>query len=414
MDDHPPSNRRRWLKHGLLAALALAAAGFLLRNAILGTPVEAYRAARSDLVQSVVASGRIATPQRVSVGAVITGRVTRIPVNEGQGVRRDDILIELDSDDERAAVAQARGALAQAEAKVRQLRELGLPAAEQALLQAQANDTQARQHLERTTELKSKGFVSQSALDDAQRNAQVAESQLRAARLQVESNRPQGSDFALAQTALAQARAALNLAQAKLDQTVIRAPVNGTLIARSVEPGNVVQSGKELMVLAPAGETQVVVQIDEKNLAQLRLGQQALASADAFPKERFAAELVYINPGIDALRGSVEVKLRVANPPDYLRQDMTVSVDIEVARRRAAVVIPTDAVHDAGGAQPWVLAVDGWRAQRRPVKLGLKGDGRVEVLEGVAPGDRVIPVALAAVKSGQRVRAVAAPAGGSK
>jgi len=414
MDDHPPSNRRRWLKHGLLAALALAAAGFLLRNAILGTPVEAYRAARSDLVQSVVASGRIATPQRVSVGAVITGRVTRIPVNEGQGVRRDDILIELDSDDERAAVAQARGALAQAEAKVRQLRELGLPAAEQALLQAQANDTQARQHLERTTELKSKGFVSQSALDDAQRNAQVAESQLRAARLQVESNRPQGSDFALAQTALAQARAALNLAQAKLDQTVIRAPVDGTLIARSVEPGNVVQSGKELMVLAPAGETQVVVQIDEKNLAQLRLGQQALASADAFPKERFAAELVYINPGIDALRGSVEVKLRVANPPDYLRQDMTVSVDIEVARRRAAVVIPADAVHDAGGAQPWVLAVDGWRAQRRPVKLGLKGDGRVEVLEGVAPGDRVIPVALAAVKSGQRVRAVAAPAGGSK
>jgi HlyD family secretion protein len=168
------------------------------------------------------------------------------------------------------------------------------------------------------------------------------------------------------------------------------------------------------MVLAPAGETQVVVQIDEKNLAQLRLGQQALASADAFPKERFAAELVYINPGIDALRGSVEVKLRVANPPDYLRQDMTVSVDIEVARRRAAVVIPADAVHDAGGAQPWVLAVDGWRAQRRPVKLGLKGDGRVEVLEGVAPGDRVIPVALAAVKSGQRVRAVAAPAGGSK
>jgi len=335
-------------------------------------------------------------------------------VEEGQSVKRGDVLIVLDDEDERASVAQARGAVAQADARLCQLREVGLPAAEQALVQAQANYTQARQHLERTTELKSKGFVSQSALDDAQRNAQVAESQLRAARLQVESNRPQGSDFALAQTALTQARAALNLAQAKLDQTVIRAPVDGTLIARSVEPGNVVQSGKELMVLAPAGETQVVVQIDEKNLAQLRLGQQALASADAFPKERFAAELVYINPGIDALRGSVEVKLRVANPPDYLRQDMTVSVDIEVARRRAAVVIPTDAVHDAGGAQPWVLAVDGWRAQRRPVKLGLKGDGRVEVLEGVAPGDRVIPVALAAVKSGQRVRAVAAPAGGSK
>jgi HlyD family secretion protein len=405
---------RRWLKRGLLIALALAVAGFALRNVILGKPVETYEAVRSDLVHSVVASGRIATPQRVSVGAVITGRVTRIPVSEGQNVKRGDILIELDSEDERAAVAQARGALAQAEAKVRQLRELGLPAAEQALAQARANHTQARQHYERTKELKSKGFVSEAALDDAQRNLNVAESQLRAAQLQVESNRPQGSDFALAQTALAQAHAALGVAQAKLDHTVIRAPADGTLIARSVEPGNVVQSGKELMLLAPTGETQVVVQIDERNLAQLKLGQQALASADAFPKERFAAELVYINPGIDAVRGSVEVKLRVPDPPHYLRQDMTVSVDIEVARRRAAVVVPADAVHDANGAQPWVLAVDGWRAQRRDVKLGLKGDGRVEVLEGVAPGDRLIAAAQATVRAGQRVRSVAAPAGGGK
>jgi HlyD family secretion protein len=414
MSDVSGTSWRRWMKRGLAIALVLAAAGFALRNAILGKPVETYEAVRSDLIQSVVASGRIATPQRVSVGAVITGRVTRIPVKEGQSVKRGDVLIELDNEDEGAAVAQARGAVAQAEAKLRQLRELGLPAAEQGLVQAHANYTQARQQYERSMELKTKGFVSQAALDDAQRNLNVAESQLRAAQLQVESNRPAGSDFALAQTALAQARAALGLAQAKLDQTVIRAPVDGILIARSVEPGNVVQSGKELMALAPVGETQVVVQIDEKNLAQLKLGQQALASADAFPKERFTAELFYINPGIDALRGSVEVKLRVAKPPDYLRQDMTVSVDIEVARRNGTVVVPADAVHDAGGAQPWVLAVDGWRAQRRPVKLGLKGDGRVEVLEGVSPGDRLISAAQASVRSGQRVRAVPAAAGGGK
>jgi HlyD family secretion protein len=408
MSDASFISGRRWLKPALLIVLALAAAGFLLRNAILGKPVETYEAARSDLVQSVVASGRITTPQRVSVGAVITGRVTRIPVKEGQGVKRGDVLIELDDEDERAAVAQARGAVAQAEAKLRQLRELGLPAAEQALLQAQANHTQARLQYERAVELKTKGFVSQAALDDAQRNLDVAESQLRAARLQVESNRPAGSDFALAQTALAQARASLNLAQAKLDQTVVRAPVDGTLIARSVEPGNVVQSGKELMALAPVGETQVVVQIDEKNLAQLKLGQRALASADAYPRDRLAAELIYINPGIDALRGSVEVKLRIADPPDYLRQDMTVSVDIEVARKARVVVVPADAVHDSNGAEPWVLAVAGRRAERRPVRLGLKGDGRVEILDGLQPGDRVIPANVPMVKSGQRVRAVAA------
>ena len=406
--EQPVSNRRRWPKRALLAALVLAVAAFLLRNVLLGTPVEAYRVVRSDLVHSVVASGRIATPQRVSVGAVITGRVARIPVKEGQSVQQGDVLVELDDADERAAADQARGAVAQAEAKVRQLRELGLPSAEQALVQAQANHVQARRQHERAVELKTKGFVSQAALDDAQRNLNVAESQLRAAQLQVQSNRPRGSDFTLAQTALAQARSALGLAQAKLDETVIRAPVGGTLIARSVEPGNVVQAGKELMVLAPAGETQVVVQIDEKNLAQVKLGQQALASADAYPKERFKAEVVYINPGIDALRGAVEVKLQVPNPPAYLRQDMTVSVDIEVARARGVVTIPADAVHEAGGAKPWVLAVNGWRAERRPVKLGLKGEGRVEVLGGLAPDDLVIPASQQAVRAGQRVRATVA------
>jgi HlyD family secretion protein len=408
MTEPSHTDRRRWIKRAAVAGLIVAAAAFALRNFLLGTPVEAYRAARSDLVQSVVASGRIATPQRVTVGAVITGRVTRIPVKEGSSVKQGDLLVELDDADERAAVEQARGAVAQAEAKVRQLRELGLPSAEQSLIQAQANHIQARRQYERTVELKSKGFVSQAALDDALRNLNVAESQLKAAQLQVQSNRPKGSDYALAQTALAQARASLELAQAKLDQTAIRAPVDGTLIARSVEPGNVVQAGKELMVLAPAGETQVVVQIDEKNLAQLKLGQQALASADAFPRERFKAELVYINPGVDALRGAVEVKLRVANPPAYLRQDMTVSVDIEVARSPNTVVVPADAVRDAGGSRPWVLAVNGWRTERRDVRLGLRGHGRVEVLEGVADGDLVIPAGQQSVRAGQRVRATVA------
>ncbi len=412
-NDNPVSRRRQWLKRGLLIALALAVPAFALRNVILGTPVATHEAVRSDLVQTVVASGRIMTPQRVSVGAVITGRVVRIPVREGQSVKRGEVLIELDDKDERASVAQARAAVAQAAAKVRQLREVGLPAAEQGLLQAQANATQARLQYERNRDLKAKGFVSRSALDDAQRNLDVAESQLRAARLQVQTNSPAGSDYAMAQTALAQARASLDVVRARLDQMVIRAPVDGTLIGRSVEPGNVVQPGKELMALAPAGETQVVVQIDEKNLAQLKLGQKALGSADAFPRERFAAELVYINPGIDALRGAVEVKLRVPDAPDYLRQDMTVSVDIEVARRANAVVVPADAVREAGGAQPWVLAVDGRRARRRPVKLGLKGDGRIEVLEGVAPGDRLISAGNGTVRAGQRVRAVAAAAGGA-
>jgi HlyD family secretion protein len=395
---------RVWIPRLLLAVLVAAGVAYLFRNVLFGEPADVYEAVRRDLVQTVVASGRVITPRRVSVGAVITGRVVRIPVDEGQQVKRGDVLIVLLDDDERAAVLQARAAVEQAEAKLRQLREVALPAAEHNLAQAQANLTQAQQQYERTGALREKGFVGQSALDDAARNLRVAEAQLRAAQLQVETNRPTGSDVALAQTALAQARANLRAAEARLDHTVIRAPVAGTLIGRSVEPGNVVQPGRELMVLAPAGETQIVVQIDERNLSQLAVGQPARCSADAYPGDRFAATLFYVNPGVDALRGAVEVKLRVPQPPAYLRQDMTVSVDIEIARSKDAVVIPADAVHDAGGAQPWVLVVKGGRAHQQPVRLGLRGDGRVEVREGLAPGDVVVPSTLATIGPGERVR----------
>jgi HlyD family secretion protein len=391
-------------------ALALAAAGsvaFVSRDVVLGKPVEAYEAIRGDLVQTVVASGRIITPQRLSVGAVVTEHVVRIPVNEGQKVRKGDVLIELDDKDERAALEQARASVAQAEAKVRQLREVGLPAAEQTLLQAEATALNARQQFERTKTLRERGFVVQSQLDDAQRAVDIAESQLRAARLQVETNKPTGSDFALAQTALEQARASLRAAQVKLEQTVIKAPVDGILIARNVEVGDVVQPGKELMGLAPAGETQVDVMIDERQLSRLALGQKALGSADAFPDQRFAAELVYINPAVDPLRGSVEVKLKVPDPPSYLVQDMTASVDIEVARKADTVYVPTETVRDANGGQPWALVIRGFRAVRQPVKLGLRGDRRIEILDGVEAGDELIPATNGVVKAGQRVRAVA-------
>jgi HlyD family secretion protein len=407
------ADRSGSIRWAVLAIGVLAVAGYFFRDAILGTPVETAKVARGDIVQTVVASGRVATPQRASISAVITERVASIPVQEGQSVRRGDALIVLDDADERAGMAQAQAAVAQAEARIRQIREVGLPAAQQSSAQAQANLDQARQQFDRAQNLKAQGFVSQAALDDARRNLDVAQSQLESARLQVASNQPTGSESLVAQTALAQARAAVGAAQARLDQMIIHAPVDGILIGRNVEPGDVVQPGKELMALAPSGETQIVVQIDEKNLAQLRVGQKALGSADAYPHERFVAELFYINPGIDALRGSVEVKLRIPAPPPYLRQDMTASVDIEVGRHDGVLVIPSGAVFDAAGAQPWVLTVVGLRAEKRPVKLGYKGEGRVEVEDGLVAGDSVVAAAGAGVVPGQRVRAVAAPNSGS-
>ncbi|HQR12027.1 MAG TPA: efflux RND transporter periplasmic adaptor subunit [Casimicrobiaceae bacterium] len=402
--DGRSASRSPWLLRALLLAVTFAVAGYVFRDAIFGVPVELHAVTRGDLVATVVASGRVVSPQRVSISSVITERIAKIPVAEGQAVRRGDILIVLDDSNERAAVAQAQAAVDQAAAKLRQLREVGQPTAAESLVQAEANVRLARQQYQRNVDLKEKNFISQSALDDSKRNIDIAESQLKSARLQVQSNSVNGSEYQMAQTALAQAQAALEMARARLSQTVMRAGVDGVLIGREVEPGDVAQPGKELMVLAPTGETQIVVQIDEKNLSQLSLGQKAIASADAYPRERFNAELFYINPGIDALRGSVEVKLRVPQPPPYLRQDMTVSVDIEVGRRSGTLIAPSDAIHDAA-TQPYVLVAAGGRATKRPVTLGLKGIGHVEIRDGVAAGDELI-LSAAGVAAGRRVRAV--------
>ena len=386
------------------ALVVLCVTAFFARNFILGTPVEVYTAVSGELRQTVVASGRVIWPQRVELAAEVTGRVSAIPVVEGQQVLKGQLLIQLEDKDERANVVLALASVAQAEAKVRQQREVGLPTAAAMVTQAQADTDQIAKQLTRISELKTRDFVSQAELETARRNLLVADSKLDSAKLQLDTNQSKGSEAAVALTTLAQARATLLLAQVKLEQDAIRSPADGVLISRTVEQGDIVQAGKILMLLAAQGETQLEVQIDEKNLAKLVLGQEAMGSADAFSDKRFDAEIIYINPGVDASRGSVEVKLRVKNPPSYLRQDMTVSVDIETAKRNPALVIPSAALRDLSSDAPWVMVVRDHHTQHQLITIGLRGDDNVEVLSGIKLGEAVILPSVGLIKTGQHVR----------
>ncbi len=379
---------------------------YFARNVVLGTPVNVQYATTGDLTQTVVASGRILSPQRISIAAESTGRVASIPVVEGQAVKRGQLLLQLNDAEERANVANANATLLQANAKLRQLGEVVLPSANQSLSQANSNLEQLRKQLARTAELKQKGFISQAQLDTAKRDFDVANSQVNAARLQVQTNQASGSDLALANSAIAQANASLKLAQVKLQENTILAPADGTLISRDVEVGDIVQLGKELMELAANGQTQIAVLLDEKNIAKIALKQAALASADAYSYQRFKAAVSYINPGIDATRGSVEIKLLVDNPPAYLRQDMTVSVDIITAHRANTLIIPSSTLHDASSNAPWVMVVRNKRTVRQSVKLGLRGDNQVEVLAGLKNGEALILSNIGTITPNQRVRII--------
>lgn len=392
-----------WRWRGLLLLVLLAAGYVFGVPRLFGPVVTVEPVIRADFVQSVVASGHVETPFRVNVGSQITGIVADVPVMEGQSVKTGDTLVVLDDREARAAVVAAEGAVAQAEARMRQLRELTLPSAEEALRQAQATLVNAQAVYDRASRLAREGIGTQAALDEATRALNIARAQVRTAEFAVFTNRPGGSDYVVAETQLNQSRANLATAQSRLSYTVIKASRDGILISRDVERGNIVQPSNVLMRLSPSGETQIVVQIDERNLGLIAVGQKAIASADAFPKQTFAAEIVYINPGVDLQRASVEVKLRVIEPPAHLRQDMTVSVDIETARRAQALVLPAQHIRGLGNS-PWVLTAEGSHAVRQPVEIGLVSGGKAEVLKGVDEGDWIIPPA-ANVREGDRVRA---------
>lgn len=393
----------KWFVLAVVVLLGLG--GWQSARTILGAAVVVDQVKRGHLIETVVASGHVETPFRVEIGSQLTGTVQEVLVQQGEKVTKGQPLISLESRELKASVVQAQGAVAQAEARIRQIEELTRPSADEALTQAKATLLNAQQTYDRTAQLEHNGYATRAALDDAQKTLDVARAQMRSAQFQVYTASPGGSDYVMAQTLLNQARANLDTAESRLNYATIAAPRDGVLITRSVERGTVVQPGKALLVLAPAGDSQLVLQIDERNLGKIALGQKALASADAYPDRRFPATITYINPGVDISRASVEVKLTVADPPDYLRQDMTVSVDIEVAAKEDALVLPLRSVHDALSGAPWVLGIKDGRASQRPVKIGLRGNSHVEITDGLAAGDVAIPQS-SGVLTGQRVRPV--------
>jgi HlyD family secretion protein len=406
LQDLATTMRRHWMLSVLVAALVAAALWAAMR-AMAGPQVDVRRVVRRDFVESVVASGHVEAPHRLTIGAQGVGQVLRVPVAEGQSVKAGQVLVELDDTELRANAAQADAAVAQAVARVRQVSEVDSPVADQGWRQAAANLENARAQRERDAALFKQGFIGPAAMDDADKALAVAEAQSRAAQSQRRASLPSGSAAAIAVEGLAQARSAAAAARSRLANATLRAPVAGVLLSRNVEPGDVVQPGVALMTLSPDGPTQLVVDIDEKNLQRLALGQPAQASADAFADRVFEARVAYVNPGVDLQRGTVEVKLDVASPPPWLRQDMTVSVDIQVALRRQAVIVPLDAVQDAAGSAPWVARIEGRRAHRQGVRLGLRGAELAEVLGGLADGD-LVAAGPAVPADGARVRPLVA------
>jgi len=364
-----------------------------------GPALAGYKVAERPLVQTVVATGRVVAVSRAQIGSPVTGVVIERRVREGDRVQAGDVLAVLRADDMEAAVRDAEAALAQLQQSTR-------PQAQAALREAEARLTQATREAQRRRELFQQQAIAREEMEQAIQAETTARANTEQARLTARS-------LLAGNPAEAAARARVASSKAQLAKTTIRAEVAGTVLTRNAEPGDLVQPGRILFEIAQTGDTEIQVPLDEKNLEVLAIGQTAMCIADAYPARPFPAKVGFIAPSVDPQRGTVDIRLTVTPVPSFLRQDMTVSVNVETGRRDKAIVVPNEALTamDGNRAELW-LVVDG-RATKRPVQLGLRGLTQTEVTSGLHVGDWILSDARASVAPGDRVRVVPGPSGSS-
>ena len=354
-----------------------------------GPLLPSYEVVSSPLIQTVVASGRVEKVSRTQIGSEITGVVLERLVQEGDRVYRGDVLLVLKSDEISAQVRQA-------EAELKELATTRRPQAEVDLANAKVQLEQAQREAvrRRNTEL---GILSAEEREKSIEAEKLARNNLESARLKVASL----ARDKVEETKLRERLAAL---QAQLAKTKIRAEVSGIILTRNVEPGDLVQPSQTLFTIALDGATEIRVPFDERNLPLLALQQKAAVITDAYPNQPFPAHINFIAPSIDAQRGTIDVRLTVDPVPDFLRQDMTVSVNVETNKRERTLVIPNDALSSISGNKAMVILVRDRKIQRHPITLGLRGLVMSEVVAGLKEGDHVLTDAESVLKDGIRVR----------
>lgn len=315
--------------------------------------VEAALAEQVSLAETVAAVGTLRAAESVVVKPEVAGRIQAIHFEGGAKVRKGDLLVSLDAAIAAAEVQQTRA-------------ELEL----------------ARANYQRSVDLAKQKFLSERARDEAAANLRVLE-------------------------------AKLELAQARLSKTSIRAPFAGVLGLRNVSPGDYVREGDDLVTLEDVSQMKVDLRLPERYLGQLRSGQRLDVEFDAYPGRTFPATLEAIDVQVDADGRSVVARGRMPNPEGLLRSGMFAKIALTLAQREHAVMVPEEAVF-AVGEEQYVFRVEQGRAERVRVRTGLRRDGRVEIVEGVRSGEQVVTAGQLKLRpDGGEVRVVEPPRVGS-
>ncbi|MBN8479449.1 MAG: efflux RND transporter periplasmic adaptor subunit, partial [Burkholderiales bacterium] len=291
--------------------------------------IEATKVVQAALPQSITAVGSLRSDESITVRPEVAGRIAAIGFNEGQRVEKGTMLLRLDPSVNDAEVRQAR-----------------------------ANMTLAKTKYDRAVDLSKSNFISGQARDEAENNLKVAE-------------------------------AALALAEAKLAKTEIRAPFSGVIGLRQVSVGDYVKEGADLVNLEAIDPLKVDFRVPEIYLRQVRVGQPLEVTLDAVAGRVYNGRVYAINPLVDAAGRSIVIRAQVANTDTRLRPGMFARVRLITEERADALVVPEQALVPQGTEQ-FVFRVADGKAQRVRVEIGQRGDGKVEVRQGLAVDDVVV------------------------
>jgi HlyD family secretion protein len=375
-----------------------AAAGFVtLRGA--SVDIDASKLAtveRGTMVRSVVATGKVEPITKVEIKSKANGIIKALRVNVDSVVSEGDILAELDKDQ---LLAQLRGAEANLLAA-----GAALEGAEAQLkkntVEAEGPDVEfARRAYERAQSLFSQQLIAQSALDDAHSAVDVAENKRRAAQSQLFVSQARVSE---ARAQVAQAKAAADRAAEDLANATIRAPIRATVLTRDVEIGSAVSSilnlganGTLVMTLGDIDQVFVRGKVDEADIGRVQLGQTARIRVETFRDKVFNGRVSQISPmGVEKDNvTNFEVRVSIDNPGKELKANMTANAEIVLEEHPNSLIVPEAAVSYDPQKNAFVdLADPGAKNGRRrvPVKLGVGNGTRIQVLEGIKEGDKIV------------------------
>lgn len=379
-----PAMRRFTLSVALLMLLAGCGGKQEAKNAeptqaVPAIAVQVEPARREDVRTSLSLSGDIRSALETPLAPKVGGRLEYLLADEGTPVKAGQVIGRIDPHDFQLQVLQAQATLAAAQAN---------------RASAATNHASASDNARRLASLHADGGVSDQQMIATRAQAQAAANAVRAADAQI-----------------AQARAAIALAQSQLANTEIKAPFAGVVTKKSAEVGTMLAPMTPVVTVAATQTLEVKVPVGQASLAEVRVGQPVSFTVPTYPGRVFSGKVSEVAPTVDPRTRTTQITIRIPNQDGTLSPGMFARVTVPTAVRENAIVVDADAVVSEG-EETFVYVVTGELAQRRPVKLGLRTNEKVEIVSGLQPGDRVVTLGQGQLQDGDRVQIVTnTPAG---